>query len=324
MARGNPGIPKKKPISLSKSDLLSKLRLVDSAKNRLDRILQLEINFRDRISSHVSNLPTSFSNFDKFNTSPFVLLIHAFQRQYSRISEIEKDIVPAKAFSSMETSAGKLIEEITLPAYGWSVVPSSMHSTDSALDGRRIEKDILKLATLKSGPKCLNDEMSENFADSIIANYQKWAKEYSVEFIDFTYGVLYGTYNKSNKKDWHILRNIDEKIGKKHIEKSPQGKWFIEFKDSNIKVRVSIRIGIDWWQYLGDELSIIEICIALIRACVLPGTADKEDHLYTISDLSQIVSGESIPDDYNVSIMQKSQIPWLFFIMRHFCDELII
>ena len=40
---------------------------------------------------------------------------------------------------------------------------------------------------------------------------------------DFTYGVLYGTKKQSNKKDWHILRNIFEKLPADEITLSPEG-----------------------------------------------------------------------------------------------------
>ena len=81
-----------------------------------------------------------------------------------------------------------------------------------------------RLATLKSGPRCLNDEMSENFADAILENCQEWAREASVTEIDFTYGVLYGTKKQSNKKDWHILRNLNDKK-KVAIKTPPAKRW---------------------------------------------------------------------------------------------------
>jgi hypothetical protein len=61
-----------------------------------------------------------------------------------------------------------MVEEVALPVYGWECVASEMHSTNSMLDGKQLGSDPYKLATLKSGPRCLNDEMSENFADNII------------------------------------------------------------------------------------------------------------------------------------------------------------
>jgi hypothetical protein len=38
---------------------------------------------------------------------------------------------------------------------------------------------------------------------------------------------------------------------------------------------------------------------------------------------SQPVSLAVVPKDYNVSILQRSQLEWLFFFARHFCDDLL-
>ncbi len=206
-----PELPKPGTIVISKKSLLQQLQLVDADNARRERVLRLETAFRNKIDPHITALPAGSAKFRKFSTSPYVLLIHARQNQYTKISEIESDILPAKLFSSMETSAGRMIEEVVIPEYGWSVVPSEMHTANSALDGKRPGPEVLQLVTLKSGPRCLNDEMSENFADAIIGNYHEWSRESGLTHIDFTYGVLYGTQKMSNKKDWHILRKIKEK-----------------------------------------------------------------------------------------------------------------
>lgn len=285
-------------------------------------MLRLETAFRRKIDSHITSLPAGDANFKKFNTSPYVLLIHARQKNYTRISEIESDILPAKQFSSMETSAGRMVEEVVFPEYGWSVVESEMHTANSALDGKKKETDVYRLATLKSGPRCLNDEMSENFADAIIGNYREWAGESELSHIDFTYGVLYGTQKLSNKKDWHILRNIKEKNAEA-LTISPDHQWHCQFIEDDITVDVSVRIGLDWWEHLGGELCFVEVFSALIRACINAGLQDPDNHEYTISDLEDIVSVTTVPDDYNVSLLQRSQLPWLFLMAQHFCDDLL-
>ncbi|NLF29267.1 MAG: hypothetical protein GX591_00100 [Planctomycetes bacterium] len=282
----------------------------------------LENLFRQKITYHVGALPAEDAQFQKFNTSPFVLLIHAMQRGYSQITQIEKDILPAKQFSSMETSAGRMVEAVALPAYGWTNVMSEMHTPNSALDGKKLEGDTLKLATLKSGPRCLNDEMSENFADAIINHSAAWAAEARVKKLDFTYGVLYGTEKVSNKKDWHILRNIKEKLPRSAMSIMPDGRWDCQFKRNGLQVHVTVRIGKAWWDYLGGATCFVELCAALIRACVKPGECDPEDHEHLISDLGQIVSLTCVPADFNVSILQRGQLQWLFFIARHFCDSI--
>ena len=283
----------------------------------------METDFRDRITSHVESLPTQDAKFARFNTSPFVLMFYALQNGFTRISEVESAILPAKVFSSMETSAGRMVEAVVLPRYGWEIVPSEMHSVNSAIDGKKMTGDELCLATLKSGPRCLNDEMSENFADVILSNCTAWAQEAGVNKIDFTYGVLYGTKKQSNKKDWHILRNIAEKLPG-GMKETPANKWQCSFEKDNVQVRVTIRIGVELWGYIaGHDLAFLEICTALIRSCIKPVNTKRGKHQYAIIDLEDIVSIAEIPDAFNIKILQRSQFEWLFFLARHFCDEIV-
>jgi hypothetical protein len=282
----------------------------------------MENEFRRKVDSHVASLPAQDACFEKFKTSPFVLLIHARRRHYTKVSELEADILPAKQFSSMETSAGRMVEEVVLPAYGWQCVPSEMHTSNSAIDGKTTNGNVVKLVTLKSGPRCLNDEMSENFADAILSHYQAWASQANVQNVDFTYGVLYGTRKQSNKKDWHILRNLRDK-NHAGLTVSPNGRWDCAFSGNGIAVSVTIRIGLDWWKHLGGDTCFVEVMTALIRACISPGAIDPTTYQYAISDLGTIVSQGSVHEDFNVSLLQRSQLPWLFLMARHYCDALI-
>jgi hypothetical protein len=241
---------------------------------------------------------------------------------YTQISEFEAEFVPAKAYSSMETSAGRMIEQVTLPVYGWEPVLSEMHTINSALDGRRLGGDVAAVATLKSGPRTLNDEMAENFADAVINNAAAWANDQGSKELDFTYGALYGTPRQSNKKDWHILRNIWDKLPGDSVLNPPAGKWSARFLIDDVDVTTTVRLGIDWWEYLGGPTCLAEVLVSLIRACVAVGEADPADHQYLVNDLGTIVSTESLPEDFNVSILQRSQIPWYFLMAMHFCDVL--
>ena len=322
MAKRHLGLPRASSRIISKNELLRKLQRVDSESERRERVLRLENAFRRKIDSHILSLPAKDAQFRKFNTSPYVILIHARQKNYTKVSELESDILPAKQFSSMETSAGRMVEQVILPEYGWSCVTSKMHTTNSALDGKKLENNIYQLVTLKSGPRCLNDEMSENFADAIIHNYVNWAQESGVQHIDFSYGVLYGTQKQSNKKDWHILRNIKDKIPHL-VTVAPENRWNCQFQENGLIVNVTVRVGLDWWNHLGDEFCFVEVFTALIRACINAGVSDSKSYQYIISDLKDIVSTTSIKEDFNVSLLQRSQIPWLLLMAYHFCDELV-
>jgi hypothetical protein len=318
----NPELPKPKNIVIKKQSLLKGLAEIDDSPKARKRVLALESDFHKRISTHVAALPAGSSQFNKFNTSPFVLMFYAKRKGYHFVSQIEQDILPAKLFSSMETSAGRMVQSVVLPVYGWKSVESTMHSSKSVLDGLKKEGKILRVATLKSGPRCLNDEMSKDIADDIVAHAEEWANEAGVDHVEFSYAVLYGTPKQSNKKDWHILRNIVETVGTRFVTQLPNNAWSCSFRVRSVKVDVSVRLGLEWWQYLGGENTLIEILIALIRSCVSPTTNVQKNVQYVISDLADIVSTQKVPRDYNVGLLQRSQIEWLFFLARHYCDEL--
>ncbi len=194
------GMPRPEAVVLTKEALLRSLVQVDGDNGSSNRVLAMETDFRSRITGHLKSLPTADAKFAKFNTSPFVLMFYTLQHGYTRISEIEEAILPAKVFSSMETSAGRMVEAVVLRQYGWEFAPSGMQTVNSAIDGKKVAGDTLCLATLKSGPRCLNDEMSENFADNILNNCVAWAKDAGKAKLDFTYGVLYGTKKQSKKR----------------------------------------------------------------------------------------------------------------------------
>ena len=322
----HPHLPKPGPIVLKKKDLLNDLKTVDNCGSAWMRISQMEKHFRRRIASASSRLPSSTSRFDKFHTNPYVLLMYAAERQYSDVSQLEPELAASKIFSSLETAAGRMVEAVTLPIYGWTIPASGMHTPHSAIDGMQIRPPVGRFATLKSGPRCLNDEMSENFAASVLDHAPTWAHQANVPEVEFTYGVLYGTPKKSNKKDWHILRNIEEKAPDPQygatVLKRPIKTWSCRIDHSGIVVESTVRIGLDWWEYLGGTTCALEVWIAMIRACITPAlTPHTAQHV--IPDIGTIVSTAAVPNGYNVKVLQQSQWPWLFFVARHFCDDLI-
>ena len=164
--------------------------------------------------------------------------------------------------------------------------------------------------------------MSENFADNVLSHGPTWLTDNGASQLEFTYGVLYGTKKQSNKKDWHILRNIAQKLPSSQVQQPPWHRWECNFTLAGNAASATVRVGKDWWDYLGGPLCLTEVCVSLIRACVTPGQIDANGTQYTISDLAEIVALPNNPLQVNVSILQASQYPWLFFLMRHFCDRL--
>ena len=318
----NPGIPKTSERRISKIELFRMLKWVDEDHDARSRILRMENSFRSSAKTMVDALPGSQESFAKFKTNPYVLLLHACEQNLAKISDMESALIPAKVFSSMETSAGKMIEKVTLPIYGWSIVESGMQTHNSVLDGAKVSAGTVCVASLKSGPSCLNDSSAENIASSIVTHAGKWAADANATAVDFTYGVLYGTPKLSNKKDWHVLRLVGEKVINRGgiVLEDPFKSWSIRYTLDDIDVSVDVRIGSEWWEYLGGITCIMEVWVAMIRACIVPSIADPSDHSYFITDLERIVDRRRIPAAYNVSILQDSQLPWFLLVARHFFD----
>jgi hypothetical protein len=182
----HPEMPRREPLLiLGKRKIFDGLRVIDNDPAARDRVLTMETEFRRRIDGHLRSLPPETSEFAKFNTSPFVLIFWSKQRGYKRVYELEKDIVPGKVFSSMETSAGRMVETVALPVYGWEAVSSSMHSSNSVLDGQRIDARLHKYcaATLKSGPRCLNDEMAKDIGRDVASFATGWAQGHGATIV---------------------------------------------------------------------------------------------------------------------------------------------
>ena len=318
-------IPKNIPHQISKTSVIEKLIEIDQDRKATQRILTMDTNFRKKIKILSDNLPVKDSKLKDLWTNPFVLMAHSFDKGYTHVTQIENDILIGKVFSFIETSVGRMVEEVVLPVYSWDIVLSEMQSPYSVIDGELVSKKNVKFVTLKSGPRCINDSMVRGMADDIVEHYKYWAKDKRVKEIDFTVGILYGTYKKSQKKDWHILDEVRKRLKKKRIkmDPTPDYRWDCAFSHGGINMTLDVKIGIDLWDYIGgSKKSFLEICIALVRACVSPTTSKPPAHSYTISDLKGITSLNVLPKNFNVSILQRSQLEWLFLVISHFCDEL--
>ena len=317
------GLPRATPLLLRKQDVFDGLRRVDSDPGARDRILAMENEFRRRVDVLIGGLPSNDAKLEKFSTSPFVLMFYSKQKSYAHVADIEQALVPAKVFSSMETSAGNMIEKIVLPVYGWEAVESAMQTHDSLLDGRLVQQGSGTFvgATLKSGPRTLNDDMAGKIGAELVQRASLWAVDHGARQIEFTYGALYGTKKQSNKKDWHILRHVAEQRPRQStLTQSHEGSWSISYDDGPLSVSATVRVGLEWWEYLGGPDAWLELCCALIRACIAPTTAPTTPSVYTISDLAEILDLSTVPAGYNVSVLQHSQLEWLLFLARHFCD----
>ena len=108
-----------------------------------------------------------------------------------------------------------------------------------------------------------------------------------------------------------MLRNIAESMPSGSvIAHSHKKAWALGYSQDGVKISAAVRLGLDWWNYLGGPATWIEVSTAFIRACIQPAMDDVQ-------------SDASIPPDFNVAILQRSQLEWLLLAARHFCDDLM-
>lgn len=306
MSRGHPDLPRSLPVRLSTAKIFEGLERIDSDPAARLRVLEMERRFRIRVEAYLS----AKARKGKPMTNPFVLMMHSRRMGYRGVAEVVRDIPAGAGFASMETEAGKMVERVTFEVFGWSIVESAMHSDNTVVDAWKIDDRTLRCATLKSGPRCLNDAMSKDIGSDMAKNVAGWASQNNADQVDFSYAVIYGTPLKSNKKDWHVLRNIAESIPQGSIvSQSHKKAWALGYTDGSVKISAAVRVGLDWWNYLGGPDTWIEVSAAFIRACIQPTT-----------DGIQVEA--LAPEDFNVAILQKSQLEWLLLTAKHFCDTL--
>lgn len=293
-------------VHLSKAEVFAGLQRVDGDPAARARVLDMEGRFRQRVSAYI----TAKARKGDPTTNPFVLMMHSCRMGYRHVSEVVRDIPAGAGFASMETEAGKMVERVTFEAYGWSIVESAMHSDNTVLDAWKVEGRTLKCATLKSGPRCLNDAMSKDIGSDVAKHVIGWAAANNAQAVDFSYAVIYGTPLRSNKKDWHVLRNIAEALPHgSEVMTTHKRAWALGYTQDDITISATVRLGLDWWNYLGGQDTWIEVSVAFIRACIQPATDVLE-------------ADGPVPADFNVAVLQRSQLEWLLLAAKHYCDEL--
>jgi hypothetical protein len=306
--------PKLDTIYLDKAELIAQLERINKQELSRTRIFEMENSFKEKMQSY-KDQRKSVENYE-YRINPFAAMLLAFNNGYTSISQIEGDVM-AMNMLSMATSMGKMMEQIVLPAYGWDISQpiSSMHTSDSIIDGVRLSTDVANVVTLKSGPRTLNDSNSRDISNEILRYYKTWAATYDVSTINFIYGVWYGTYDMSNRKDWHILHNVYK--GLDNSGDPPYNKWNMDFSSDGIDVNIQIRIGLNWWEYLGGNDCLSEVLIALTRASI-----DSSDIELSNSNIFRELI-EDVPANSNIEILHPNQLQWCLFLHRHFYDSMI-
>lgn len=265
---------------------------------------------------------------DGKSTNPFVLAAYAELFDIENLKQVDDIVAAAKVFSSLETAAGRVVEDVVPPFYGWRQIDSAGHSLLSEIDSARIINGTAELIALKSGPMCINDSMVSQIANAVSKHWIRWADEFKVKRVRYIVGMNYSTAKNSNKKDWHIVRLAQEHLAEQGVQiltscsevkdRRPIARSFFEAKSGEYTLRVETMQGKALWAHVaGTPAAFLEICWAMTEC--LNTVAVAADTKYTTEEMREIVGFAARINSPEVDASKKQ---WLTLFARHFVDIL--
>lgn len=314
------------PVPLTLAEVQQFLRdtvAVDHT-DKFARIAQLQAALEARMRQINARTPA----IDGKSTNPFVLAAYAELFDVQHLRQVDDIVAAAKVFSSIETAAGRVVEDVIPPFYGWAQIDSPGHTILSEIDSARVVDDTVELVALKSGPMCINDSMVSQIANAISTHWVGWSDHWNVDKVRYIVGMNYSTAKNSNKKDWHIVRLAEEKAIAAGLSVSssctrPDGRRpiassFFEGTKDGKSLRVETLQGRELWAHIADaDDAFLQVCWAMakcLNAQAVPvGTNFSTHEMHEIVDFASRLDVPDVPE---------SEKQWLVLFARHFVDEL--
>ena len=294
--------------------------------NRFARISQLEHSLEARMRQINARAPA----IDGKSTNPFVLAAYACLFDVQSLDQVDDIVAAAKVFSSIETAAGRVVEDVIPPFYGWNQINSPGHTVLSEIDSARVVGDTVELVALKSGPMCINDSMVSQIANAIGTHWAAWSDHWGVDKVRYIVGMNYSTAKNSNKKDWHIVRLAQERLFAQGAnitcsctspqQNRPLAHSFFEATLGTKTLRAETLQGRALWAHIGGtEDAFLEICWAMAKCMNVLAVPMGGD--FTTGEMAEIVE---FADRLDVPSVPVAERQWLVLFARHFVDEFFI
>jgi hypothetical protein len=304
------------------------LRLTTSADhaNRFAKVAELEHALEQRMRQINARAPA----IDGKSTNPFVLAAYAHLFDVQSLDQVDDIVAAAKVFSSIETAAGRVVEDVIPPFYGWQQIDSPGHTILSEIDSARVVDGTVELVALKSGPMCINDSMVSQIANAVSTHWKGWADNWGVDRVRYIVGMNYSTARSSNKKDWHIVRLAEERLRLQGANitnasttaqaRRPLAHAFFEADQDGKALRVETMQGRALWAHIGgSDDAFLEICWAMAKC--MNALAVPVGSQFTTREMDEIVDFAGRLDAPDVPEGEKQ---WLVLFARHFVDELFV
>jgi len=293
---------------------------------RFARISNLEQALEARMRQINARTPA----IDGKSTNPFVLAAYAHLFDVQHLKQVDDIVAAAKVFSSIETAAGRVVEDVIPPFYGWEQIDSPGHTVLSEIDSARVAEGTAELVALKSGPMCINDSMVSQIANAVANHWVEWSGHWEVDRVRYIVGMNYSTARSSNKKDWHIVRLAEQRAiehGATILNSCttaqgnrPLAHPFFEAELDGKHLRVETMQGRALWAHIGGgDDAFLEICWAMAKC--LNALAVPVGSEFTTGEMAEIIDFAGRLDAEGISDAEKQ---WLILFARHFVDELFV
>jgi hypothetical protein len=314
------------PLTLLEVNEFLRATIAPEHATRFARVANLEKALEARMRQINARSPA----IDGKSTNPFVLAAYAHLYDVQHLKQVDDIVAAAKVFSSIETAAGRVVEDVIPPFYGWQQIDSPGHTVLSEIDSARVVGDTVELVALKSGPMCINDSMVSQIANAIGTHWTAWSDHWGVDKVRYIVGMNYSTAKSSNKKDWHIVRLAEERAIAQAATvtsscttaqgRRPLAHSFFEASLGTRRLRVETMQGRALWAHIGGcDDAFLEICWAMAK-CMDALAAPVGSH-FTTGEMPEIIEFASRLQVPEVSDAEKQ---WLVLFARHFADELFM
>ena len=111
------------PVDLRKEQVSDFIDRINEAENK-EIIHNLSLNLRARMKRINARQPA----IDGKSTNPFVLSAYSVLYGVKNLNQIDTIIAAAKIFSSIETAAGRVVEDVVPNVFGWEQVQTEGHT----------------------------------------------------------------------------------------------------------------------------------------------------------------------------------------------------
>lgn len=314
------------PISLTVKDVQTFL-LSTNAPEHAATFQEID-KLRTALQTRMRQINVRSPAIDGKSTNPFVLTAYAELFNIQDLKKVDDIVAAAKVFSSIETAAGRVVEDVIPPFFGWEQVDSPGHTLLSEIDCARVVGDAVELVALKSGPMCINDSMVSQIANAVSSHWRDWAAHWNVSSVRYIVGMNYSTAKNSNKKDWHIVRLVEESVssnGGKILNSCmrldgnrPMASSFFEAQQNDKLLRVETLQGSELWAHIAEtQDAFLKICWAMAKC--LNTVSVPADSNFTIGEMREIMQ---FSEQLNTPDISDGEKQWLVLLARHFVDEL--